>query len=220
MASGGSVVAIKYDGGVLMACDTLLSYGSLAKQPNVPRIRILGNNSALAASGDYADFTAMFQDMDELIQEAHMDQDPEPRPNELFNYLHRTMYKKRCDFEPCINKFIFTGVDPKTREAFVSGCDSIGTRWTDACACAGMAAANCLPLLRRALEVKNGVLTRDEAMSVVHDCLRLIFYRECRAINRFQISDTTADGVSISEPTTLPTAFEYDGFSFEKTSLL
>ncbi|CAJ1023101.1 Proteasome subunit, putative, partial [Leishmania lindenbergi] len=45
MASGGSIVAIKYNGGVLMAADTLLSYGSLAKWPNIPRIKLLGGHS-------------------------------------------------------------------------------------------------------------------------------------------------------------------------------
>lgn len=79
MASGGSVIGVKYNGGVLMAADTLLSYGSLAKWPNIPRIRLVGSYSALCATGDYADFqeaikaiendvhrSAMYSDVDEL----------------------------------------------------------------------------------------------------------------------------------------------------------
>ena len=219
--NGGSVIALKYDGGVLMAADTLLSYGSLAKQPNVPRIRIIGNNAAICASGDYADFGKMCGELSDVVQERRIEVDAaEPTPKQLFNFMHRTVYHQRSEFEPYMNKFVLVGVDPKTKESFIGVCDSIGTRWTDECAAAGMAAYNALPMVRRAQEVKNGLLTRAEAMEVLENCLRVIFYRECRAINRFQITDATAERVTISEPFVVSTNFEFEGFAFEKTAII
>jgi 20S proteasome subunit beta 7 len=219
--NGGSVIALKYDGGVLMAADTLLSYGSLAKQPNVPRIRILGNNTAVCCSGDYADFNNMFGQLQDLVEGSRMEIDmADPKPQALFAYLHRTVYHQRCEFDPFMCKFVMAGVDPATKESFVGACDSIGTKWFDDCAAAGMAAHNALPLMRRALEVKNGRLSRAEAMAVIEDACRVIFYRECRAINRFQVADVTAEKTTISEPKVMATNFEFDGFAFDKTALI
>jgi 20S proteasome subunit beta 7 len=222
--NGGSVVALKYDGGVLLAADCLLAYGSLAKQPNVPRIRIVGKTSAICCSGDYADFGEMYSQLNDLVQGARMESDTaEPGPAQLFNYLHRTVYHQRNEFEPFMCKFVFVGVpqDAKNNEPFVGVCDSVGTRWTDDCAAAGMAAYNCLPLMRRAIDSKKGAkLTKDEAMAVIQDCCRVIFYRECRAINRFQIADCTAEKVLISDPFIVETNFEFEGFAFEKTAII
>lgn len=220
--NGGSVVALKYDGGVLIAADCLLAYGSLAKQPNVPRIRIVGKTSAICCSGDYADFGEMYRQLDDIVQGSRMEANvSEPTPNQLFNFMHRTVYHQRNEFEPFMCKFVFVGVDESTKESFVGVCDSVGTRWTDECAASGMAAYNCLPLMRRALEMKKGQkLTKDEAMAVIQDCCRVIFYRECRAINRFQIADATAEKVLISDPFIVETNFEFQGFAFEKTAII
>lgn len=219
--NGGSVVALKYDGGVLMAADTLLAYGSLAKQPNIPRIRIIGNNSAICCSGDYADFNKMFGELSDQIEGSRMEVGiRDPKPQALFSYLHRTVYHARNQFDPFMCKFIFAGVDPVTKQSLIGAVDSVGTKWTDGCAASGMAAYNALPLMRRALESTNGSLTRDQAMAVIEDCCRIIFYRECRAINRFQVADIRADGVTINDPKVMDTNFEFEGFAFEKTALI
>jgi hypothetical protein len=48
IVTGTSVLGLVYDGGVLLAADTLLSYGSMAKAQNVQRLRIIpGTHSVL-----------------------------------------------------------------------------------------------------------------------------------------------------------------------------
>ena len=219
MASGGSVIGVKYDGGVLLAADTLLSYGSLAKWPNIPRLVILGQFSAICATGDYADFQDVTKGLQEEIQaELVVDDGMTMGPTELFSLLHRTMYKKRCDFEPALCQFVFIG--SRNGETLLGGVDDIGTKWVDDCVSTGYGAHVCNPLLRRALEVKNGKLTRDEALAVVQDCLKILFYRECRAINKFQIADASNSRVLISEPFSVDTKWDFEGFSFEKTAII
>lgn len=202
-----------------MAADTLLSYGSLAKWPNIPRIKILGSFSAICATGDYADFQSMSGNIQNGIirQQIHSDVD-ELSPNEVFSYLHRSVYQKRCDFEPCLCQFVFIGSrDGKT---FLGAVDDVGTRWEDDCIATGYGGHIALPLLRQALERKPDGLTRDEAIAVIKDCLRVLFYRECRAINKFQIAEAAGSAVSIGEPFTLDTTWDLEGFAFNKTAII
>jgi 20S proteasome alpha/beta subunit len=220
MASGGSVIGVKYDGGVLIASDTLLSYGSLAKWPNIPRIKIIGSSSAVCASGDYADFQEVTKQLQARIQEDAIDGNTlEMNSWELFSTLHRFMYSKRCDFEPALCQFVFMGSD-ETGKTILAGVDDIGTKWEADCVGTGYGAHIALPLLRKALDSKNGKLTRAEALSVIQDCLRIIFYRECRAINKFQVADASNGKVIISEPFSVETQWDFEGFAFEKTAII
>lgn len=50
------MLALKFDGGIVMSADTLGSYGSLARFPNCPRLVTVNKNILVGASGDYADF--------------------------------------------------------------------------------------------------------------------------------------------------------------------
>jgi 20S proteasome alpha/beta subunit len=219
MASGGSVVAVEYDGGVLMAADTLLAYGSMAKAPNVPRTRIISKHAAVAATGDYADFQEATRDlMDDVMEDQMLEDGVERSPKELFSKLHRTLYHMRSEFKPYLCSFIVIGHDGK--KSFLAASDSIGTRWSDKYIATGYGAHIATPLLRRALEVRNGVLSRDEAMAVLTDCMRSLFYRECRAVNRFQFAEAANGKVVLHPPVVLDTQWELDGFRFETTAII
>ncbi|TPP46690.1 Proteasome subunit family protein [Leishmania donovani] len=194
MASGGSVIAIKYNGGVLMAADTLLSYG-------------------------YADFQMMTKQVEDNIERQRMYHNvDELSPSEVFSYLHRSIYQKRCDFEPCLCQMVFIGF--RDSETFLAGVDDVGTRWEDDCVATGYGAYIALPLLRQALEKNPSGLSRAQAVQILTDCLRVLFYRECRTINKFQMADAASDGVRISEPFDVETNWEYEGFCFEKTAII
>lgn len=221
MASGGSVIGLVYNGGVFMASDTLLSYGSLAKWPNIPRSKILGKYTAVCASGDFADFQAVTADLQTVLtRDALLEDGVEMGPQEVFSYLHRTMYSKRCDFEPAMCQFVVCGSDANG-ESFLGVVDDIGTRWTDKCVGTGYGAHIAIPLLRRAVDnAPNGLLSRDQALSVIKDCMRGIFYRECRAINKIQIVECTKGKVHISEPEVQDTNWSFSGFAFEKTAII
>jgi 20S proteasome subunit beta 7 len=227
---GGSVLAIKYDRGVLLGADTLLNYGSLAKMPNVPRIKIIGEKTAICASGDYADFCELSKVLEEKIMHTLLNDGDEPTTASLFNRMQRSMYHQRNEFDPYLNKAVLIGSEPpkagqeaEEAEAFLGVVDSIGTRWTDDVAATGIAAHQALPVLRRAVEVaqmRNRKLNFEEAKAVLTDALRIGFYRECRAINRFQIANATNGTVTISEPFLLDTNFEFQGFAFDKTAII
>lgn len=88
--TGSTVLGIVYDKGVLLAADTVLSYGSMAKVQNIPRIRKIAHaNCLLGASGEYSDFQALI----ELLERKALQEEstgllvresvyPEPAPTE------------------------------------------------------------------------------------------------------------------------------------------
>nr|CCC89935.1 unnamed protein product [Trypanosoma congolense IL3000] len=217
MATGGSVIGLKYNGGVLLASDTLLSYGSLAKWPNIPRIKLIGRHTVICATGDYADFQDMTENLENHVIRQEMYSRAVLTPKEIFCYLQRHVYHKRSEFEPCLCQFVVAGC--ADGEQFLGGVDDVGTQWMDDCVATGYAAHMAVPLLRKALE-KPGGLSREEAIDVVKNCLRVLFYRECRAINKFQIADATGGKVTICEPFEVETNWEYEGFCFEKTAII
>lgn len=219
MTSGGSVIALKYNGGVLMACDTLLSYGSLAKLPNIPRIKIVGKYSALCATGDYADFQMLSKELEDMVTRHTLYSNVDDlSPSEIFCYLHRTVYSKRSKFEPCLCSFVFIG--SRNNKVFLAGLDSVGTRWEDDCVATGYGEHIAIPLLRKAVEDHPDGLTKEQATEILMSCLRILFYRECRTINKFQIADASEGQVTISEPFEVTTSWDSEGFSFEKTAII
>ncbi len=67
MVTGSSVLAIKFKDGVMLAADTLASYGSLARFKDVERLRKLGDYTIIGGTGDYSDFQYIMQTLDELV---------------------------------------------------------------------------------------------------------------------------------------------------------
>jgi 20S proteasome subunit beta 7 len=52
IVTGTSVLAVKYDKGVMMVADTLASYGTLARYKDVRRIVKIGDRTIIGASGN------------------------------------------------------------------------------------------------------------------------------------------------------------------------
>lgn len=67
MVTGTSVLGLKFEGGVMIAADTLGSYGSLARFRNLSRIMKVNDSTVLGASGDYADFQYLKQVLEQMV---------------------------------------------------------------------------------------------------------------------------------------------------------
>ena len=106
ITTGTSVVGLVYDGGVLLAADTLLSYGSMAKSFNTPRMVSIGDRILLGASGEYSDFQEIVNKVEALAleettqsMESVYDQSSLSAKS-LWNYLRAVMYQKRSKMNP------------------------------------------------------------------------------------------------------------------------
>ncbi|KAF9997444.1 Proteasome subunit beta type-7 [Modicella reniformis] len=58
------------------------------------------------------------------------------------------------------------------------------------------------PILRKELEIRGGEdnITEEQAVDVLKKCMRVLFYRDARSMNKYQLAKITDQGVTISEP--------------------
>ena len=107
IVTGGSVVGVKYNGGILVAADTLASYGSLARFKGVVRIAQIGDagDTLLAAGGEYSDYQYMLKLIEGMaVEEFAMDDGATMSPKELHHWLTRVMYNRRSKMDPLWNR--------------------------------------------------------------------------------------------------------------------
>lgn len=70
------MLGLKFKDGVMMAADTLASYGSLARFKDVQRLRAIGDYTCIGAGGDMSDFQYL-----EKTLEAAMFVSPQSQPS-------------------------------------------------------------------------------------------------------------------------------------------
>lgn len=62
--------------------------------------------------------------------------------------------------------------------------DKLGTAYEDPVIATGYGAYIATPLLRTAYEQAQGNLTEEQALAVVEECLRVLYYRDARSHNK------------------------------------
>lgn len=53
------------------------------------------------------------------------------------------------------------------------------------------------PLLRKAVEGRETTLTEEEAREIIKTSMKVLFYRDARSLNKYQIATITAQGPKI-----------------------
>jgi len=220
IVTGTSVIAIKYSGGILMAADTLGSYGSLARFRNLRRMREIGKNTILGASGEYSDFQHILEDLDELVHtDTESDDGHHKQPRDIFSYLTRVVYERRNKMDFLYNQLVIAGIGIEKEgkgvigkaNIFLGQIDYNGTFFEDNTIATGYGAYIARPLLRKAYRPG---MSEAEAKEILERCMTVLYYRDARTINRIQLSrcEVGADGkpmLNISEPYELPTEWRH-----------
>ena len=65
------------------------------------------------------------------------------------------------------------------------------------------------PLLRKAVEGREDVLTEEEARKIIQECMRVLYYRDARSLDKYQVATVTAEGVKISDTQYLETSWSF-----------
>mmetsp|Transcript_2967 Transcript_2967/g.4256 ORF Transcript_2967/g.4256 Transcript_2967/m.4256 type:complete len:261 (-) Transcript_2967:83-865(-) len=220
ITTGTSVLGLKYRDGVMLAADTLCSYGSLAKYKDARRLVSIGDassNCLIGGGGEFSDFQFIVELLQKNALEDRMSGEPtESSAKAVWSYLRAVMYQRRNKMNPLWNDILVAGYDKDEEKAFLGTVDKIGTAFEDDVLATGFGSYLCLPILR---EKWRADLEEGEARALLEDCLRVLFYRDCRALNRVQIAKATADGVLVSEPYEIETSWDSAAFVSTKGGL-
>lgn len=204
IVTGTTVIGLKYNGGVMLAADTLASYGSLARYKDVRRIQRVGENTLIGASGEISDFQGVMEMVQSMHQsDINQDDGYTRTPGEFFNYLRTMMYQRRNKGNPLWNQILVAGC--QDNKPFLGYVDLIGTAYEENFIATGYGAYLAIPLIR---EKWHAEMDEGEARALLEDCLRVLYYRDCRASNRIQIAKATVEGTLVSEPYELSNDWE------------
>jgi len=198
IVTGTSVLAIKFKDGVILAADNLASYGSLARFKDIQRLHPVGTHTVVGAGGDMSDFQHIQHDLDSLmISEFTASDGHSLGPDEIYEYLSRVMYSRRTQLNPLWNSLLVGGW--KNGKSFLGYVDLLGTTYTASTLATGYGAYIAQPLLRKAVEGKELELTEEEGVKIIEESMRVLFYRDARSLNKYQVAVVTEEGVRISE---------------------
>ncbi|KAM5554605.1 proteasome subunit beta type-4 [Rosa sericea] len=206
--TGTSVVALKYKDGVLMAADMGGSYGSTLRYKSIERMKPIGKHSLLGASGEISDFQELLRYLDELTQQDSMCDDGNSLgPKEIHSYLTRVMYNRRNKFDPLWNSLVLGGV--KKGKTYLGMVTMIGVKFEDNHVATGFGNHLARPILR---DEWREDLSFEEGVRLLEKCMRVLLYRDRSAVNKLQIANITKEGVTISQPYSLKTSWNFSAF--------
>jgi len=213
--TGTSVLGIKYKDGVMLAADTLASYGTLAMFKDVERIHKVGASTIVGAGGEHSDFQKIQSILGDLTgADRNLDDVFEHSPSEIFHYLRSLMYQRRNKMNPLWNNLLVAGF--KDGKSFLGSVDLIGTAYEDDFLATGFGSYLAIPIMRKKWRPD---MEEGEARELLEECLRILFYRDCRALNKIRIAKATAEGCVVSPAYVLATSWDSASYQTVKGGL-
>jgi 20S proteasome subunit beta 7 len=188
----------------LTQCLLAASYGSLARFPDVKRLRKFNNKAVLGFGGDVSDM----QYIDRLLTSLSIRENYSPATSEeselsaknLHTYMSKVMYKRRSDFNPLWNHILVAGLDEDDKP-FLASVDLLGTTFSSPTLATGFGAHLAQPILRKAVPDEKTAETLDveKAVEVVRECMKVLFYRDARSLDKYSIAVIDEEGVELEE---------------------
>jgi len=205
VVNGTSVLGIAFDGGVIIAADTLVSYGSMARFSSCQRIKVVNKKTIVAATGDYADY----QFLTKIIHQKHIDDKQwndglELYPAALHSWITRVSYNRRSKFQPLWNAWVIGGLQPNEEtgnlEPFLGFVDKLGTSFKSNVVVTGFAQHLALPLIRNLIENSDKLPSEAEARDLIKKCMEVLYYRDARSLPKYTMAIVKSDGVQEEGP--------------------
>lgn len=207
IVTGTSVVACKYNGGVMMAADTLASYGSMARFKEVERVTKI-NDILVAADGDISDYGHIKTVLRQLeVDEKCIADGINYTPKQIYAIMSGMLYQRRTKMNPLWNNIVVAGMEGNV--PFLGTSDKIGTKYECDYVATGIGLHMAGPILYDRWKKD---MSEDEARALLEDCMRVLYYRDCRTINNITFARVKPGSVEIDPPVVLKTEWTYDLF--------
>jgi 20S proteasome subunit beta 7 len=124
------------------------------------------------------------------------------------------MYARRNKGNPLWNTLLVAGF--RDGAATLGYIDSLGTAFCDDFSATGFGSHLALPIIRSRWRADMG---EAEARTLLEDCLRVLWYRDTKALNKIQVATVSAAGVAISAPYSLEAKWDYKAFVQPKAGI-
>ncbi|KND90135.1 Proteasome subunit beta type-7, partial [Tolypocladium ophioglossoides CBS 100239] len=200
IVTGTSVIAVKFKDGVVMAADNLASYGSLARFTDVKRLRPFANSSVVGFSGDVSDMQYLDRHLTDLAISEAYDSPEQPRLSaaNLHRYLAKLLYRRRSKFDPLWNHLLVAGFDD-AGEPFLAAADLLGSTYSSPSLATGFGSMLAQPIMRRHVPDEEAArkLSREQAVDIVKECMKVLYYRDARSLDQYSLAVVTKDGVEL-----------------------
>ena len=215
--TGSSVIGLKYNKGIIIACDTLMHYGSsLSLTKCSERIKVLNDRTLIGYSGEFSDMQETSRLLDELVLEDQLETNNKGAmgPVELGHYLSRLHYSQRNRLDPYLNSAIVGGID-FNGDIVLMQVDPFGTFLSGNYFTTAFANYFACSLLRNAYPNDPNDLTKEQALKLIMKCFEVLFYRDSKAGDVIQYTILEKDNNNlkvINEKVKLETKWEYKQF--------
>lgn len=125
---------------------------------------------------------------------------PHLNAKNLHTYLSKLLYKRRSEFNPLWNQLLVAGLDGEGKP-FLSSADLLGTTFSAPTLATGYGAHLAQPILRKVVPEESEVpkIDRDTAIAAVRECMKVLFYRDARSMDKYSIAVVTKEGVDLKQ---------------------
>jgi len=173
----------------------------------VKRLRKFNDQTVIGFGGDVSDMQYLDRLLNALSirQNYHADATDDDDPDALsaknvHTYLSKVMYNRRTKFDPLWNHCLVAGLDDEFKP-FLASVDLLGTTFTSPSLATGYGAHLAQPIMRRAVPDEEAAekLSEADAIKVVKECMKVLFYRDARSLDQYSIAVITPDGVNLRE---------------------
>lgn len=196
ITTGTSVIGVKYDKGVIIAGDMLVSYGNLARYHNVDRVFQINKNIIIGITGDYADFQFLKQLIDEtILADFSCDDKIDLKPKDLYTWLTRVLYNRRSKFNPLWVDMVVGGM--QYEDPFLGHINFRGRSYTNNVIATGFGTHLALPILREYSE--KGPINEATAQELVKKSMEVLFYRDCRGYPRYSMANIKNEACEVTK---------------------
>lgn len=183
--TGSSIVAIKFDKGVVIAADTRMTQHGYKKYNDITRIAPVNKNTIMGCSGEYSDF----QELNRILVEKAQDDELYDGvnsfigPKELSHFLSFNCYQQRNKMNPYWNTTMIGGIlDDGT--PYLNSVDQFGTRYENCYLVSGFGLYFGGPILENSVPKDHTKITKEQAIDLIDKVFRVLFYRDSTAGNR------------------------------------
>ena len=195
ITTSGTILAAKYDGGILLASDNTISYGSMFRYNNVSHFVEVTPKVVLGGTGEFADFQQIVEFVKRQILQAQCKHNGEYlTPSEIHSYIKRMMYNRRSQLKPWATRVVVAGINPDNT-LFLATTNPYGTSYEDDVISTGF--GRYLQGLQ-ITSVANG--EKDKVREGMRQVFQTVFARHCQANGKVEFIDLTKDGIVREEP--------------------